>query len=331
MSKGKLSTREKILQVIEGMEQAGSLMTISGVAKEAKVSNSTIHNRYPDLAERIRLSAGVVIEKDAKEELTRRLGAIKEEKAKRSRLREQLEETKELSRKIASVNATLQFENASLKARLDEERYRHRAHVANLHGPASKPITFYFSDLQSKTVPDQLFAFADAYLQSADALCLAHCIKAESATYAHGAVIMSLTFHALELFLKAAILWKSPTESFGGRLGHDLVHLEQRYASLYPEKELRFFIPFRLETPCAQEVDLEVTEEVVACVRNFAKNMPQDQLHRYPIGTDGESWRALLGFEPTSFYMTIKQLGKDLADIKARLDEGNGLGDKQKT
>ena len=111
-----LTTRQKLLLVIEGMENAGSIMTISGVAKEARISNSSIHNRYPDLAERIRESAGVIKGKDAKTQLTKRLGTIKEEKAKQARLRKELEEVKVLLQKADSVNAALQLENSRLKA-----------------------------------------------------------------------------------------------------------------------------------------------------------------------------------------------------------------------
>jgi chromosome segregation ATPase len=128
----KMTTREKILQIIEGMEQAGSLMTISGVARAAEVSNSTIHNRYPDLAERIRASDGVVREKDLKTQLARRQGKIKEEKAKRTRVSGDLEKVKESLRKVNSVNAALQFENAALKAQLDELRRQSRAQVSQI-------------------------------------------------------------------------------------------------------------------------------------------------------------------------------------------------------
>jgi hypothetical protein len=90
-------------------------MTISGVAKEASISNASIHNRYPDLADRIRQSAGVVKEKDAKTQLIKRLGTIKEEKTKRARLSKELEEVKALLQKTDSVNAALQLENGRLK------------------------------------------------------------------------------------------------------------------------------------------------------------------------------------------------------------------------
>lgn len=116
MSDSKLTTRQKLLLVIEGMENAGSIMTISGVAKEVSISNATIHNRYPDLADRIRKSTGVVKEKDARTQLTKRLGVIKEEKTKQARLRQELEEVKALFQKTDSVNAALQLENGRLKA-----------------------------------------------------------------------------------------------------------------------------------------------------------------------------------------------------------------------
>lgn len=116
MPESELTTREKLLLIIGGMENAGSIMTISGVAKEARISNASIHNRYPDLAERIRESAGAIKEKDAKAQLTKRLGTIKEEKAKQARLRKELEGVRVLLQKADSVNAALQLENDRLKA-----------------------------------------------------------------------------------------------------------------------------------------------------------------------------------------------------------------------
>ena len=107
-------------------------MTISGVAKEVGIANATIHNRYPDLAERIRSSSGVIKEKDVKKQLTRRLGTIKDEKAKRSRLRDELDTVKELLRKVNSVNATLQFKNNLLESQLAEMRKERRPQVVSI-------------------------------------------------------------------------------------------------------------------------------------------------------------------------------------------------------
>lgn len=116
MPDSELTTRQKLLLVINGMETAGSIMTISGVAKEAGISNASIHNRYPDLADRIRETAGVLKEKGAKTQLTKRLGTIKEGKTKQARLRQELEEVKALLQKTDSVNAAFQLENGRLKA-----------------------------------------------------------------------------------------------------------------------------------------------------------------------------------------------------------------------
>lgn len=115
MADATLTTRQKLLLIIEGMEQAGSIITISGVAREAGISSAAIHNRYSDLAERIRKSAGVVKEQDARCKLAKRSGTIMEEKTKRERLRQELAEVKALLQKTDSVNAALQLENARLK------------------------------------------------------------------------------------------------------------------------------------------------------------------------------------------------------------------------
>src|SRR5437016_3266766 len=105
----------------------------------------------------------------------------------------------------------------------------------------------HFSDLQRLPVPKQFFAFSDAYLDSAESLCDALCTASKSATYAHGAAVMSLTFHSIELFLKAAILQKAPSEQFSGSGGHDLGQLYERYTQLNPDEGYAFDFPFKLE------------------------------------------------------------------------------------
>lgn len=174
----------------------------------------------------------------------------------------------------------------------------------------------HFSDLQRKPVPEQLLSFADAYLESASVLCERVCTEPQHATYAHGAVIMSLTFHSLELFLKAAILRKVPAEKLAG---HDLELLEKRYSNLYPEKKHTFDIPFKRQAPDTQGLSPQIAEELLAYVRQQNKNMPEDQLHRYPISAQGETWNPPLGFEPHSFHRVIQGLKSDFARLKPDL------------
>jgi hypothetical protein len=177
----------------------------------------------------------------------------------------------------------------------------------------------HFSDLQRLSISEQLFAFSQANLDSAETLCTAIRAKTEVVTYAHGAVIMSLTFHALELFLKAAILRTVPTEKFGGRVGHDLTQLYNRYKGLYPKKAMQFEVPFRSEELHTSNFDKNIVEELSALNRYRERSLPEDQLHRYPTNIEGETWDAILGFEPTSFGSTIKQLQSKLTEVKAEI------------
>lgn len=113
-----MTTRGRIVKIIDEMEALECVISVSRVAKEAGISHSAIFNRYSDLAKRIKAIAGKVKEKDVQAQLTTRLGELREEKGKRAELREELGTAKEELRKVNSVNAALQLENASLKAQL---------------------------------------------------------------------------------------------------------------------------------------------------------------------------------------------------------------------
>ena len=97
--------------------------------------------------------------------------------------------------------------------------------------------------LNSMSIPQQFIAFADAYLDSAERLCKVLKISTRKASYERGAVVLYLTFHSVELFLKAAILKKSPNE----KLHHNIEHYGRRYRNLYPGKKYNLDIPFQTE------------------------------------------------------------------------------------
>lgn len=173
----------------------------------------------------------------------------------------------------------------------------------------------HLNDLQEKPITDQLHAFAEAYLESAHILCESLCTHAGTATYAHGAVIMSLTFHSLELFLKSAILQKAPNETFSGRNGHDLEYLEQRYANLYPGNKYKLDIIFKRKPPDLQGIDPQVAKELITYAQKLAKDIPEDQRHRYPVSTEGKPWPGLFGFEPNTFCRDIEKLKSEFARL----------------
>ena len=102
------------------------------------------------------------------------------------------------------------------------------------------------SRLLSLPPPQQLESLALAYLESAQSLCDALADDPKDATFEKGAVVLYLSAHAVELFLKAAILRKTPSETFA----HDLEHIYNRYRALFPAKRFAFTsMPFSSEYP----------------------------------------------------------------------------------
>lgn len=178
------------------------------------------------------------------------------------------------------------------------------------------------SDLQCKSVPEQFFSFADANLESASVLCERLCIEADHATYAHGAVIISLTFHSVELYLKAAILRKNSDEKCNG---HDLDQLKNRYSDLYPGTNCDFDILFSSQAPDLHDLETQISEELAHAFRlskEKAREVPEYQLHRYPINKKGMPWAAVLGFEPKSFFCEIQRLKNDFVRLRPLLRDG---------
>jgi DNA-binding transcriptional MocR family regulator len=89
-------------------------ISISALAEEAGVSDSTIHNRYPEIATEVREIIGKAhrVQRDEKNE------KLKSEKSKNKELREYIEQLESDIRKLTSINATLSNENAQLKAEI---------------------------------------------------------------------------------------------------------------------------------------------------------------------------------------------------------------------
>jgi hypothetical protein len=93
----------------------------------------------------------------------------------------------------------------------------------------------------------QFLVFAEAFLETGARQCRHLSQSPGQYNYAHGAVVMSLVYHGVELFLKAAILRSIPEERFSGFKGHDLKYLHRRYRELYPTEDHE--IPFTTDEP----------------------------------------------------------------------------------
>jgi hypothetical protein len=119
------------------------------------------------------------------------------------------------------------------------------------------------SDLASLSIPLKFLSFSDAYLDSASRLCTVLKRSPKKSNYARGSVVLYLAFHAIELFLKSAILERNPNEKLGN---HDIEVLSKRYKKLYPGMKYEFHPPFisRNEIDLSDFFSPEIIEEVKA-------------------------------------------------------------------
>jgi len=89
-------------------------ISISALAEEAGVADSTIHNRYPEIAAEVR----EIIGKAHKSQRDEKIELLKTEKAKSREYRAYIEKLESDYQDLLSINATLMSENAQLKAEL---------------------------------------------------------------------------------------------------------------------------------------------------------------------------------------------------------------------
>lgn len=180
----------------------------------------------------------------------------------------------------------------------------------------------YLSEIAPLPASSQFFVFSEAYLYSAKRLCDILAASPGESSFPRGAVVMSLAFHGIELFFKAAILHKYPTEKFKGCLGHDLECLKKRYANLYPKKEFYFKNPFLDEEIDLSNFDPFVAEQYMLYLDDLKQATPKDQLYRYPKDKEGNPWKGVYAFEPISFSDEISMAQQNIARLKELIVHG---------
>ena len=152
------------------------------------------------------------------------------------------------------------------------------------------------ADLLELTVPEKLFAYADAYLAASRSLCENMEPKGESSTWPNAAVVLMLAAHSVELFLKGAILSRDPRADVWCRK-HYLDKLAADYRFHFTEPELEWDIPFQAEFPEGlAEAEIEALKK---------QSPPPSILYRYPVSLGGSEWRGIYGFEPVSFLVVL--------------------------
>ena len=192
-----------------------------------------------------------------------------------------------------------------------------RATDSNGAGGKFKAISVVnLDEIQMQPIAGQFLTFAEAYMDTASRQCEHLARNPGQFNYAHGAAVMFLIFHGIELFLKAAILQRAPGEQFKGPAGHDLDALLTRYSSLYQSSEHALGIPWSLEAPdYGARYDARLAEEL----RARDRAMPRDQMNRYPTDRNSKAWRGVFGFEPISCLRDISRTQVEFERLKPLL------------
>jgi len=141
---------------------------------------------------------------------------------------------------------------------------------------------------------EQLLAFAKSYLSASKVLCQRIEDNFDQAKYADGCVVIFTAYHAVELFLKAMIIKKNPN----AKLHHDVEKLAIDYHRLYPHKNQYWQVPFGFEV-------LGDSSEAKKKFEDLKKELPVEQLYRYPINKNGKAWLGAFAFEPRTFMGTV--------------------------
>jgi hypothetical protein len=155
-------------------------------------------------------------------------------------------------------------------------------------------------DIENLSSPEQFADLANAYLDSSILLCSEMSQGSFSTTFSRGRVVLFLSLHSVELFLKGAILKRSSSAALNT---HILRDLHSTYSQLYPEDKFRWTIPFRTEYLgfTAQEVE-----------KLLKRERPLDQMYRYPSDSKGNPWRGIIGFEAKVFLGKLENIREDL-------------------
>tara|TARA_R110001583_G_scaffold42169_5_gene134113 strand:- start:1292 stop:1702 length:411 start_codon:yes stop_codon:yes gene_type:complete len=92
-------------------------LSIAAVAEEAGVSTATIHNRYPEIADKVRQ----LLNKDARQQRDEKSQALKEEKSKRKELLDENRLLRQQMAELVSRNAAMETELDHLRALLESK------------------------------------------------------------------------------------------------------------------------------------------------------------------------------------------------------------------
>lgn len=150
------------------------------------------------------------------------------------------------------------------------------------------------------------------YVEAAAFLCKSLVDDEYTRQFRSTRVILHLAHHAIELFLKGAILQASAKRT---PRTHNLAQLTEMYRRHYPSPKFHFEIPFGLDAQESQPLFPEIEVE----------DVPLSERFRYATGRDGRCFNERDDFSPEEWADTLKGLAARLTLLFFKIREANGL------
>lgn len=147
------------------------------------------------------------------------------------------------------------------------------------------------SDLLELRVPERYFAYAESYGGGAQSITEKMLDVESESNWPNAAVVLMLSAHSVELFLKGAIFKNDALAKVGH---HNIEELYEIYCSIYTTDEFNFDMPLKTEY-------LGMSEAKIMALKKSKPPTPS-VLYRYPTASGNKEWEGAFGFEASYFY-----------------------------
>ncbi|MEZ5942557.1 MAG: hypothetical protein R3C18_14275 [Planctomycetaceae bacterium] len=165
------------------------------------------------------------------------------------------------------------------------------------HSVEPQRTTVIDDNIGDYTKSQLFFRLAVAYADSSHHIVQSMLVGDLTATFAHAQTTHFLFDHAVELFLKGAIL-KSTGDIENT---HHLQPLYGRYRNLYPQKKF------------------ELTGRILDAVK-ANPHSPHSEFPRYPVDTDGNIWEGYNAYTLETWATETQNLRNDLQRLIPQID-----------
>ena len=163
------------------------------------------------------------------------------------------------------------------------------------------------SELLELSIPERFFAYAEAYCNGAKALTEQMASDADQSNWPNAAVVLMLSVHSVELFLKGALFQNDSKAKINH---HNIDALFDLYCQEFSGNEYSFDMPFKTEYLGMSETEIEI-------LNKQHKSPAPSVLYRYPTASgEQEEWEGAYGLEASSFLPVLSQLSDDFKRLR---------------